>query len=1019
MPSNIEREFINNLQNFTDALENLVDLLKKQNKKGGSAVNDMAAGMDGANLKSISEDIKTLVKTTGKIDSRTKEILSEVRAARKGKEGGIFEKTSDKQSKNKVVDGVKLIILISLGVLAIGMAFKLVGFVDPLSVISLSFAIVAIAMTFEKLSKIKDLTPKKATLIGGVLVILSVAIMLSSQILRWAAPISLITAFSIVAVGATVGVAAWFLLKAFEKIDLTKPGRLKTLFLLPLLLPIISLSIVLSSFILKLTQPITLKQGLTALAIGAIIGVTAYLLLKGLKGQDLSKPQTIKSILLLPLLLPAIALSIALSSYVLKLTQPISFAQGFSALVVSAIIGVAAYLFIKGIKDIDLSNPTIMKNIFLSVLLLPALSLAIALSSYALKLTEPITFTQGVSALAISAIIGAATYLLLKSLKGQDLSNPQVIKNILLSVVLLPALALAITLSSFILSVGKYDKYPSLDWIVGAGLSILTFGLFAFGISFVASNPLFYAGIAVIPLVALSIILTSAILSVGKYGSYPTKEWSIGVGLSLLAFVPAMLIAGVGIVAITMGVPAILLVALTMIKVSELLSKGTYTGGPLLSWALSLALLLPVFTASILALGTLGILGAPIIAMGLLLMIGVSKSIVEASKILSSGTYTGGPTKEWAEGVAISIGAFASALSTAMNAGKSTLQKLFGGGGISPEQFVIFIQTVSQGIVSAAGLFNGVTWGGAPTKEWADGVGTAVAAFSNALATVNETGGLFKKSMTGEQFKNFIKTVSEGIKEAATVFSGGNQSIYEGGPTEVWSQKVGGAITAFTNALSTANQSGLSGKDVTKFIKNISNSIKYLAETFSSSDFTKYPDDKWTSSLAKMTNLLVFIGKNMDETKIDSINNFADSIKNLSNSFAELNESGIYKISKLTTSLSILSIIDTTRMDSIIKSLNSNKDALSSAVNTINSANQSSSNGMFESFKNMFQSLSPKQNENSKVSTDKKGKEISGLKVDNKDITDRLDIMIKKMDTMIDLMTKGNRSASLQEQDSI
>ena len=48
-----------------------------------------------------------------------------------------------------------------------------------------------------------------------------------------------------------------------------------------------------------------------------------------------------------------------------------------------------------------------------------------------------------------------------------------------------------------------------------------------------------------------------------------------------------------------------------------------------------------------------------------------------------------------------------------------------------------------------------------------------------------------------------------------------------------------------------------------------------------------------------MTNLLVFIGKNMDETKIDSINNFADSIKNLSNSFAELNESGIYKISKL------------------------------------------------------------------------------------------------------------------------
>ena len=665
-----------------------------------------------------------------------------------------------------------------------------------------------------------------------------------------------------------------------------------------------------------------------------------------------------------------------------------------------------------------------MKNIFLSVLLLPALALAIALSSYALKLTEPISLAQGVSALAISAIIGAAAYLLLKALKGQDLSNPQVIKNILLSVVLLPALALAITLSSFILSVGKYDKYPTLDWILGAGLSILTFGLFAFGLGSIISTGIggaaLLSGMVAIPLVALSIILTSAILSSGKYGIFPPIEWSVGVGLSLLAFVPAMLIAGVGIVAIALGAPAILLVALTIVKVSEILSKGSYTGGPPLSWALSLGVLLPVFTASLLALGTIGILGAPIIAAGVLLMLGVAKSIVEASKILSTGTYTGGPTKEWAEGVAISIGAFASALSTAMNAGKSLSQILFGGGGVSPEQFVSFIQTVSQGIVSAANLFDKVkTWGGAPSKEWAEGVGTAVAAFSNALANVNETGGLFKKSMTGEQFKNFIKMVAEGIKEAANVFSGGNQSIYEGGPNEAWSQKVGGAITAFTNSLSTANQSGLSGKDVTKFIKNVSDSIKYLADTFGTSDFTKYPDDKWTTSLAKMTNLLVFIGKNMDETKIDAINNFADSIKNLSNSFAQLNESGIYKISKLTTSLSILSIIDTTRMDSIIKSLDSNKQALSNAVNTINSANQSSSSGMFESFKNMFESLSPKQIESNKVSTDKKGKESGGLKVDNKDITDRLDTMIKNMETIIDLMTKSNPCGNLAESDTL
>jgi len=579
MPSKIEKDFIDNLQNFTDSLENLVELLKKQHEKGGDAVNKMSASMDGERLKTISEEIKVLSETTGRIDSRTKEILSEVKQARKAKEGGVFQQTSDKGNTKKVVDGVKLILLIAVGVLAIGMAFKIIGKVDPLSVLALSIAIYTIAIAFEKLSNIKGMTTKKAVAVSGLMVIMAMAIMLSSQILRWTAPISLITAFSILAVSATLGVAVFLLFKAVEHLDLSKPKVLKNMLLLPIILPIIASAIVLSSFILSLTQPITLEQGLTALAIGAILGITAYLLLKGLKGQDLSNPKTLKNILLLPLILPMIAASIALSSLLLKLVQPISLQQGLSALAIGGILGLTTFLLLNGLKGQNLSDSKMLKNILLLPLIIPIIMGAIVISSMILQAFSPIKnptdvlitgsiialMTAGFGVLAwqisklgisttdilkagltivlVSAALVASSYILASfkpltmnssTLMGNSLAMGVAILaflpvvfviskfNISASSILKAGLAIvliatAITASSWILSLGKYDKYPSLEWAGGAGLSLLAFGLAAFAISFIAANPLFYAGIAIIPLIAASIVATSYILSAGKY----------------------------------------------------------------------------------------------------------------------------------------------------------------------------------------------------------------------------------------------------------------------------------------------------------------------------------------------------------------------------------------------------------------------------------------------------------------------------------------------------------------------
>ena len=93
MPSNIDKAFIDNLQNFTESLEGIVELLKKQAEKG-DAVNQMLSTMNGPSMSDIADDIKTLVKKTDKIDTRTKQILEEVKASRKANESGMFGKVS-------------------------------------------------------------------------------------------------------------------------------------------------------------------------------------------------------------------------------------------------------------------------------------------------------------------------------------------------------------------------------------------------------------------------------------------------------------------------------------------------------------------------------------------------------------------------------------------------------------------------------------------------------------------------------------------------------------------------------------------------------------------------------------------------------------------------------------------------------------------------------------------------------------------------------------------------------------
>jgi hypothetical protein len=228
-------------------------------------------------------------------------------------------------------------------------------------------------------------------------------------------------------------------------------------------------------------------------------------------------------------------------------------------------------------------------------------------------------------------------------------------------------------------------------------------------------------------------------LALGNYKKYPDWKWALGVGLSLIAFTPAIVLlgaiamSGFGALAILAGAGMVLIVAATITASSYILAAGKYGNYPPLSWSASVAISMAAFTAGMVVLGALIIgtfgIGGLMLAAGAEAVLTVADTIVQASLILEKGKYTGGPTLAWAGGIALALGAFAPVYAMMM---ANSILSLFGGGGVGPDDFATAIKTVSRGIVDAAGFFanNKAAFINGPSKEWSQGVGLAIGAFA-------------------------------------------------------------------------------------------------------------------------------------------------------------------------------------------------------------------------------------------------------------------------------------------------
>ena len=1050
------------LENLGTVLEEIASALESKQEAKSSSVQALQSGDFGKQLQSINTQLKSIKADTQEILKQQKTIPAISKEKESKKDAFMEDIGKDKKKESALKKGIGTILLIAVAVLAIGMAFKLVGKIDFISVIALGLAIWVVAQAFEKVARLK-LSLREAMVASLTMVTMSIAITMSSWILRMIVPvgmIQLLTAGAIAGMFAIIGMSLEKLaigIVAFHRILGTK-----NLWAVPLIMVAIATAVTMSSWVMSAIVPIGMLQALTAIAISvvfAIIGLslqriaTAILLTDKILGK--------KATWIFPLVLVAVATAITMSSWIMQLIVPIGLLQALTAIAISAIFMIIGFTMVEIATAIVLIDKLLnaKKAAWLLPLVLVAIATAITLSSWILQLVAPIGLFQFLTALGIAILFAVMSYFfvpialgvtVIDKIVGKGASlliplifvalslaimlsshilamtakmDPTQILNIVLfgiglglvvlamlpavllvgiaavsgvgagaialGVLMVPLIAAAVAISSHIIAMGKYTKYPSLGWVLAVGLAMTGFGAAVVGLGFIALTGLglgaaaIMIGTLMVPLIAKTIVKTDSIISKGKYNKYPGLGWIASVGTSMTLFGAA--VVGLGILSITglgLGALAIIIgtkmvpkIAQTIVDVDKIISKGKYNKYPGAEWIASVGITMTGFGAAVVALGILSIqgmglgalaiiigtkmvpkiaqtivdvdkiiskgkytkypdwkwilsvgttmtgFGAAVVSLGILAITGfglgavaivagtlavplIAKTIVAVDKIIAGGKYDKypgwqwavsvgslmtvfglsvltlggfivgslglgyvalkagqsavkiiaqsivdvawifnkssaafkkGPTKEWAEGVAISLGAFAPIYKMMMKGGIMTL---FTGVGPSPKQFAQAIKTISQGIVDAAWFFAGakVAFTGGPKKEWSEGVGKAIGAFAPVYKILMEQKGLFGTGVSIYAVKKGIKAITYGIVESAKIFSK-NKAQFDNYPSVKWASGVSKAIGAFSPVIKTLMKSEVM-EGATKVslmissIRAISSAIVFSAKKF-------------------------------------------------------------------------------------------------------------------------------------------------------------------------------------------
>ena len=889
----MDKKLLDALNNLSESLDLIAQTLAEG--KGESPTSKALEGGDFVNqIKEISEGVKKLQADNQKILKNQETILALSKKSAVDKKTDPMQKAGDKNTQKLIKNGVSIILLIAAGVLAMGLAFKLIGKVDFLSVVGLSIAIVLISIAFEKIASLK-LSPRDAAIASLVMVIASTGVMVSSWILSMIKPISIpqaLTAIGIAAMFTFIAPAIATLIASMQSEDefefdgmkfKSKGLKFSTVLaasaMLPLLMSGISLGILASSYILSKVKPLSIPQALTAIGIGfvfALIAPAISALISGMmseqggsafgfgfKSKGISWSTALTAAIMLPLIMVGISAAIAASSHILGKIQPISIMQGLTAILIAGVFTVLAF----GLKNIisAFGGPNALVGAVVAAALLPilfiALSFAMMMSSYNFAKIQPIGLAQFLTALAISVIFVVLSFAMSLVLKALDKISPaKAIAAAIILPILFVGLSIAIMYASEYLSKTTPVDYGLLFNIVIMSI-VLAISTIAISATIwlmdkmgLIKNPVnFLIGSAFIIVAAGVIMVSSWLLNEGTYDNYPNLDWGLGVILSIGSFailagvIGFVAMSGIGFVAMLLGLGTMIIIAATIMEISKVLSEGNYSyGGDLLQWAKGVSLLYMVFTPIMMFLGAIGLVSAVMSIFGgpdpfelaKNMMVQIAETIKEVSLTLAGGNYKDGPTIDWAYGVSRAISAF-SYVYFKLQEGQSFWSKLTGGN--AAEGFTEAIKMISVGITDAGRLFAaaGVSvWSGYPPYEWAKGVGLAIRAFAPVYQMMNDQsliGSILGSNVTPEDMKQAMVTISEGIVEVARFFNK-NKVPFEGNyPKKAWGEGVGAAMKGFGDVYNLLYDAGWDSDDLEEWrpsINHILNDIMWAAIKF-------------------------------------------------------------------------------------------------------------------------------------------------------------------------------------------
>ena len=457
----MDKKLLDSLNNISVAIENLVNSLNEKNKSDNDFIETMKSSNISDGLVKIQESLINIKSDTEKIlknqssssknvaDSKkddTEKILKNqssssknVADSKKDDKGKFLSDIMSGDSIKDIKSGVGTIMMIAGGVLAIGAAFSIIGKVDFGTVLSLSIALPLIAIAFEKIAQLKDLTPSSMVNILIITLGMAASIFIMSNILKNVQPISPSILFSVLMISASlslIGYGVSGLVNAVNKIK----NPLDVAFMLPILMLGVSTAIMVSSHILSNVTNITPSQFLTSIAIAVVFIPIAYSLKfvsNAIKDVDYGK------ILLLPIVMTLMSGAVMLSSYILSQTKPIdpgllwnivlqsmtlslisialSFSLfvmdkmginpikaimgGLSLIIISGAIMVSSYLLSMG----DYSNcPSLGWSMTFSISML-LLSIPVAILGY---ISLPVVKMGAIGLVLVAAAITAASYIL-------------------------------------------------------------------------------------------------------------------------------------------------------------------------------------------------------------------------------------------------------------------------------------------------------------------------------------------------------------------------------------------------------------------------------------------------------------------------------------------------------------------------------------------------------------------------------------------------------------------------------